>query len=149
MKRMLSIVALLLILVTFAGCSDAHTYMSWTFDVETGDDVKIRLETTDGYTISSDVPFVIKHNDEELSHRTFIKGDFCEQYREAAKTQEGSKVLTEGEIDGHKYIFWSFNDEEWNYCIELEGGKTGILLGNAVSRETAEEVFSRLKITIE
>ena len=149
MKRIASIMLALLMLMAFAGCSNANTSMSWTYKVETGDNVTVSLNTTNGYTISAEVPFVIGHDGKELSHGTFIKGDFCEEYRNAATTQEGATFLEEGTIGEHTYFAWSFKDAEWNYCIELEGGKTGILLGNAVSYDSAKEVFSRLEIAIE
>ncbi len=149
MKRALSIVLVVLTLFALVGCSAANTYMSWTYKVETGDNVKIKLNTTDGYKISAELPFSISKDGTVISQGTFIKGEYCEDYRQAAQTQEGSKMLEEGNIGDHKYFAWSFNDEEWNYCIELAGGKTGILIGNETSQASAQEVFNRLKITIE
>ena len=149
MKRVLSLLLVALTLFALVGCSAVNTYMSWTYNVETGDNVKIKLTTNDGYTISSELPFSVSQNGAVISQGTFIKGEFCEQYRTAANTQEGAKMLEEGEIDGHKYFVWSFDNKEWNYCIELAGGKTGILLGNETSQASAQEVFNRLKITIE
>ncbi|MBQ8806646.1 MAG: hypothetical protein IJZ68_09410 [Bacteroidaceae bacterium] len=149
MKRVLTIIAALVLVVACVGCSAAHTYMSWTFKVETGDNVKVKLDTTDGYKITSDLPFIISKDGETLSQGTFIKGDFYEQYYEAAKTTDGAKLLEEGEVNGHKYFAWSVNDEEWDYAILLKGGKTGILIGNDVSQASAQEVFNRLTITVE
>lgn len=148
MKRIVSAMLVLLLLAAFCGCSNVKTSMSWTYKVETGDAVRVTLNTTDGYSISSNVPFTISHDGNDISHGTFIKGEACEQYRNAATTQEGAKWLEEGTIGVHKYFAWSFNDTEWNYCIELDGGKTGILLGNIVSQDSAKEVFSRLTIEI-
>jgi hypothetical protein len=57
--------------------------------------------------------------------------------------------LDKGNGDGIKYVFWNYDDKEYNYVILIKGSETGIILGNNVSRETAEEVFSRLKFDLE
>lgn len=149
MKRIVSLLLAILMLSAMCGCADGKMTMSWTYKVETGENVNVKLLINDGYSISSEVPFSISQNGQALTHGTFIKGEFCEQYLEAAKTQEGATFLEEGTIGEHQYFAWSFNNSEWNYCIQLKGGNTGILLGNAISQDSAKEVFRRLEIAIE
>lgn len=57
--------------------------------------------------------------------------------------------MDKGKEDGKKYVFWNYDDKEYNYVILIEGSDTGILLGNSASKESAKEVFKRLEITLE
>ena len=55
------------LLFGISGCgntesNNAETYKAYTFEVETGDTVRIELDTTGGYDMSSDVPFEITEN---------------------------------------------------------------------------------------
>ena len=149
MKRITSLLLIAIMMCALYGCANGKMTMSWTYAVDTGEKVTVKVLINDGYSISSQVPFAISQNGQILTQGTFIKGEACEQYREAAKTQDGATFLEEGMIGNHQYFAWSFNDSEWNYCIQLKGGKTGILLGNNVSRDSAKEVFSRLEVAIE
>lgn len=148
MKRTLSLVLIVLTLVVLVGCT-VNTYMSYTYKVETGDNVKVKLTTNDGYTITPEVPFSVNHNGETIAQGTFILGEYCEKYRTAAETQEGAKMMEEGTIGKNQYFAWSFENKEWSYCIILPGGRTGVILSSNVSHAAAQEVFNRLKFTIE
>ena len=50
----LTIVGIMLLALT--GCT---TTKSYTFKVETGDEIEVKLNTNDGYDITSDLPFSI------------------------------------------------------------------------------------------
>ncbi len=125
------------------------TYKSFTFSVDNGDKIKIKLNTTDGYNITSDLPFAISYNGETYSEGSFIQGEAYQQYVDIVNAGNGAKLLDSGEKEGIEYIFWSFNDSEYNYAILVKGSNTGIILGNPVSEETARECFNRLTISLE
>ena len=57
-----------IILLVLTGCT---TYKAYTFEVKTGNDIKVQLKTNDGYDITSDVPFSIKKDDKTLSSGIF------------------------------------------------------------------------------
>lgn len=145
MKKIICTLLILCLILTFAGCT---TSLSYTFNVETGDAVKVKLDTTDGYKLTSDVPFEIKLKDESLSSGTFIKGDAYYQYKDVVTNTIDADNIESGKAGEHEYIYWTTGNE-WNYCILLKGGKTGVLLGNNVSEESAKECFKRLAITVE
>ncbi len=149
---MKKITALLLSLIIFvfaaAGC-EAHTSKAFTFSVENGDNIKLDLDTTGGYNISSKLPFAISYKDEEISHGTFIFGEVYSEYVNAAETDEKATILDSGTKDGNEYVFWNYDNKEFNYVIYVHGSNTALLIGNNVSEESARECFNRLTITAE
>ncbi len=148
MKRIykLLLCSLVAIMLLATGCGNSTTKISYTYTVETGDNIKISLTTNDGYSLTSDVPFVISKDDEELSQGTFISADYYDQYIESVKSDDNAKIIDEGENDNFSYVMWNYNDSEYDYVILVNGTNTGVLLGNNVSEESAKECFERLEI---
>ncbi len=141
----LTVVAAVLLMT---GCKTS-TNKSYTYSVETGDSVKVTLDTSDKYDITSELPFVISQDGTTLSQGTFITAEGYEMYADAIGEDESAVILDTGSKDGNTYIFWSYNDAEYDYAIMLQGSKTGILIGNAVSEESARECFERLTFSVE
>lgn len=150
MKKSISALLLLLCLIfTLSGCGEAKTHKSYTFSVDTGDKVQIELDTTGGYDITSELPFEISKDGSTLSQGIFIEAEQYASYTEAISTDDSAKVIEEGTKDSNKYVFWSYNDSEFNIVILIGDSNTGILLGNAVSEESAKECFDRLTISLD
>lgn len=59
-----------IMLLTVSGC----TTKAYTISVDNGDKIKLTLETTDKYDISSDVPFAIFKEGTVQTQGTFIQG---------------------------------------------------------------------------
>ena len=74
MKKILSLLMAMCLVIVMTACG-GNTSMAFTFAVDTGDNVKLELDTTGGYSISADLPFAISHGDDILSQGTFIVGD--------------------------------------------------------------------------
>lgn len=136
------------VLSVFAGCKISKS-KSYTFDVETGDQVTLTLDTTDDYDITSKLPFSISHDQDVLMQGKFILGDGYEQYVEAVHTDEKAQLLDSGTKDGNDYIFWCYNNMEYNYVVYVNGSDTGVILSCPVSEDAAKACFERLTITLE
>lgn len=145
-KKLFSLIVLVCILISLAGCTSSKAY---TFSVTTGDSVKLSLDTTDDYDITSDMPFVISCGGETLSQGQFIPAETYEQYAALIESAADATVLDSGTKDGNEYVFWAYNDSEFNYAIMIGDSATGLLLGNNVSEASARECFERLTITLE
>ena len=147
-KKLVYMFTILSVTILFVGCGNAKTSKSYTFDVETGDSVKVELDTTDKYNITSEIPFEISQDGDVKSQGTFMLGESYNQYKELVSSDEDDKVklLDSGNKDGNEYVFWSYDDSEYNYAILIEGSSTGLILGNQVSEESAKESFNRLTI---
>lgn len=147
MKKVLGLIMLVgALLLTVTGCT---TSKSFTWDVTTGDSIKIKLDTTGGYDITSDLPFAISKDDETLSQGTFITIDGYNQYLDVIEKDSTAKVINNGSKNGITYTFYSVNDSEFNYVIKIDGSNTGVLLGNPNSQLEAEEIFDRLTFSVE
>lgn len=133
-----------IMIVSLTGCT---TNKSYTYTVETGDKVKITLNTTDGYDLSSDLPFTISKDGNNLSQGTFIQGSDYEQYVNAAKTQ--GQIIDKGSNDNIEYVFYSYNNSEYNYVIKIKNSNTALLLGNPNSEEEAKKCFELLSFNLE
>lgn len=147
-KKIVKMLSLALISVfAITGCTTSKSY---TFDVSTGDKIKVELQTNDGYDISSNLPFEISKDGNILSQGTFITIDGYNQYVDIANdTSSGATVLDEGNKNGVTYTFYSYNNEEFNYIIKVDNSNTGVLLGNDVSEQSAKEVFEKLTFSKE
>lgn len=141
-KKVLSLFALVgTLLLTVTGCT---TTKSYTYEVTTGDSVKVKLNTSDGYDITSNLPFTISKDDKTLSQGTFITIDEYNQYLDAVSRDTKAKILDSNSKDGITYTFYSYDNSEFNYIIKIDNSKTGILLGNPNSQTEAEECFNKL-----
>lgn len=149
-RKKFTAACMMMICFLLIGCSgvSAKTSISYTFSVETGDSVKITLDTSDGYSMTSDLPFAISKDDETLSQGTFITADTYYMYVDAVNTQENIELLESKSNNHVEYIFWCYSDTEYDYAILLKDSNTGILLGNNISRESAEECFERMQFTV-
>lgn len=145
-KRLVYVFTILSMMILFVGCGNAKTSKTYTFNVETGDSVKVKLDTSDKYNITSEVPFEISQDGDVKSQGTFIFGEAYDQYKDVVDTDENAELLDSGNKDGNEYVFWSYNDSEYNYAILIKGSSTGLILANDVSEESAKECFNRLTI---
>ena len=139
--------------LALTGCGDSgislKTNMSYTFVVDTGDSVKITLDTSDDYSMTSELPFAVSKDGEVQSQGTFITAETYGNYEEMIDDQDGVEILDTGSGNGIEYLFWSYNDAEFNYAVLIKGSNTGLLIGNNVSEKSAEDCFGRMKFTLE
>lgn len=139
-----SILAILLtvLMLSLTGCT---TNMSLTYNVATGDNITVKLDTTNGYTIESESSqFMIKKDDEIISSGMFITLDGYDQYIDAANNTSGVEILEKNTKNGIEYTFYSYNNSQFNYIVKIKNSNTGVLIGNAQSKESAEECFKLL-----
>lgn len=150
MRNMKKIFVLFLALIclSVAACT-VNTSMSYTYNVETGDAITVKLNTADGYSITSDLPFTISKNGETVGQGYFITEETYQTYVTSLSGMDGAKVLGTGEKGGTEYISWCYNDTEYNYAIFIKNSKTGVVLGNNISQASAQECFDRLAFSKE
>lgn len=145
-KALLSLILLCTFMFTLTGCNMAKSY---TFDVETGDKIKIELNTTDGYDLSSSLPFTVSKDGSVLSQGTFITLDGYDDYVDRVNNDTNSTILDSGSMNGVTYTFYSYNDTEFNYIIKIDNSNTALLLGNPNSQNEAQTIFELLTFSTE
>ena len=143
------IVPLIAFLLVLSGC---QTRMSYTFNIETGEQIKVKLNTTQGQKLlQSDGRFSVNDKNQNVqTNGIFILPDIFNEFFETIKLEQHSQILEESENDRYKYIFYKVNDEsEWIYLIQPKHCKTGIILINTTSQESAKEVFDLLEFELQ
>lgn len=145
MKKIVFLMCAFMLLCTACQFS---TSKSFTFDVDNGDQIKVSLDTTGGFDLSSQAPFGISQNGKVLSEGTFIYSEYYDYYVEVVDNDSDAELLDSGTKDGNEFIFWCYNDVEYNYAILVRGSDTGVVIGNMVSEKSAKECFDRLTITV-
>lgn len=146
MKKIYLILVLFIGVFIISGCT---TKKGVTYTVETGDKVKVMLKTNDGYDITATIPFTISENGETRCQGTFITVDGYQQYLNAVNNDSLSKIIKNDTKDNLSYTFYNYNNSEWNYIIKINNSKTGIILGNNISEDTAKECFERISLNVE
>lgn len=151
-KRIIKLLMLWCLAVSVMGCGKGsgklRTYKGYTFKVETGDSIRVNMDTSDKYDITSDLPVKISCDGDVLSQGTFIKAEYYDQYAEVVSTDEKAELIDSGTKDGNKYVYWEYANKEYNYVVLIGDSNTGIVLGNNVSQESAKECFERLTINV-
>lgn len=135
--KVLSLVAILLILV---GCKRTFTVK---YAVSTGDNIEITLTTGDGYKLDTNVPFNVSKDDNIVSTGKFTTLDGYDLVKSMINLSSNYTILDSGSKDNIEYVFYKYNTQ-YVYMIKINDSKTGILLENNISQESAEEVFNRL-----
>ena len=93
---------------------EVSTEKSYTYSVDNGDDIKIGVNTSLGYDITSEVPFTISKNGETAFQGSFIYSYAYEDYRDAYEAEPTAVFLGEGTKDGNEYFAYSLPDEIWH-----------------------------------
>ena len=149
-KTVFAILSVICTMIILAGCvATTSSSKAYIFSVDNGDKVKVQLDTSGNYDLSSNVPFAISCNGNILSEGAFVLGETYAQYVAAVDGDENAILIDSGKKDENEYIFWSYNGTEFNYAILVADSSTAIILGNAISEESAKECFSRLTISID
>ncbi|MEE1296111.1 MAG: hypothetical protein UHD09_04555 [Bifidobacterium sp.] len=146
-RPLAALAGVLALVLALAGCSapDSHT-----FSPSTGDKVRVSLDTSDGYSMTNDDPFVISKDGKELSEGTFFYGDYYQYFVDEVKKEGKVKELDKGDYEGNDYVLWELDRDgtkEYDYAIKVKDCSSSVLLSNQVSEASAKEVFQRLKIT--
>jgi|GEM_PF-2001698 len=140
MKRVLSIIAMALCLcLCLTACT---TSMSFTFTLDTGDNVKVKLNTTDGYKLSHENGnFHVSKDDANLLSGVFIIGDMYDDY-ETAMSEQGTLIES-----GDNYNFYAVEGEsgtEHWYLVKLPTDNTALILGGNAGEENARTAYELL-----
>lgn len=139
-----------------AGCTVTKSEMSYTYNVETGDTVKMTLNKTNGYSTTSELPFTVTKEEKDIMQGTFITMEGYDYYKdlinELEKTDEIEIIVKDGEKDGNTYTSYKVESEagtEYDYLLKIGDSSTGVLMGSLESKEKASSCFEAIKFTLE
>lgn len=106
-KRVLKVCSLMLVSVLVCMLSACTSSIkSYTFNVETEDKIKIKLDTSIRMSLSQkDGQFTVSKDDEKILEGMFIHEDGYKSYL-AIKVKQGMKILEDSQKDGNTYYMY-------------------------------------------
>ena len=147
MKKTISTLIIISIMIlTITGCKTSKSY---TFDVETNEQIKVKLDTTNGERLSQENGrFTIENDEEEaISIGMFYLEEAFNELYDTVETLDGVEVIEIGEKEKLEFIFYKAKTEttiEYNYLVKLDNAKSGVVISNITSEEAARGVFELL-----
>ncbi len=149
-KRIILFAVLLLILPASAACS-THASKSATFNVETGDKIKVTVDVKAGYDLTMEVPFAISKGDELVLNGTFGLPEAYETYHQLAEADPNATILAEDSKDGNAYFFYTVTNPEtqtteYDYFVQVAGSQTVVIIGSTAEQEAVEAAFAATTI---
>lgn len=143
---------MVLFVCILCGCSTSST-MSLTFAVETGDNIKVTLDTSKGLRLSqADGGYAVAEEGETVLQAFFVEQAVYEQYMDAVMTQEGVTVRRQESENGITFLAYSFDGAagmENNFIIWIDGTATGMVAASLADSETADRAFQSLSFSKE
>ncbi len=146
-RRIVNRVMAAVLLTACILCGCGHSSKSLTFQVQTGDAVKVTLETTEGYRLSEEEgTVVVKKEEEQILQGAFLTREMYDENVTMMQSMEGVTV-TEGQQDGNSYLFYEYDGDtgyENGYVLMVAGSDTGVFLAGNSPKEDAEKAFAAL-----
>lgn len=150
-KLVVWMVPVLLCLCLLGGCKTESSF-AYVFDVETGDSIEVRLDTSNGYQLTEeDGQFAVVYQNETVLEGVFIESETYDMFADIVYSQkDGAELLEERDQSGTHYLFYQVDGEagmEHNFVAMVEDSNTGVLIGSLADAEAAQQAFSRLTFT--
>lgn len=144
MKRIICTIAMALCLcLCLTAC---QTSMSYTFNIETGDSVKVKLNTTDGYKLSQEGGrFFVSKDDTTILQGIFLLGEAYPAYEEAVKTDA---TILESDDDFYFYTIDGEAGTEHNFLLMIPDSDTALILASTSGEEAARTAFDLLTFEV-
>lgn len=152
MKRRAKILYAALCLLILLCVSACHTSKSFTFQIENGEQIRITLDTTDGYDlVQEDGTFAVEKDDAYVLQGYFLSEDGYQQKEELVLSADfiDMKRMVPDE-DPMMYVYQHEGNAgvETNFLFRLKGVETGIIVGSLESFEEADKAFSLMTFEV-
>ena len=153
MKKIVAMCAAGAAVAAMGACgASAHAEKSYTFNVDTGDAVKVTLDLGGGYDMSGKVPFEVTKDGDEIFEGSFLHEEGYELYRDEILGDENAQILNEGERSGNDFIFWKTTADDataYDYVVNVKDSSTVVLLEGTAGEEDTQQAFDHLTFTKE
>lgn len=151
-KKVYKVLFCMIILLILSGC-EFETSRAITFDIETGDKIEVKLDTTDGYALSQeDGKFFVKKKEEEILQGVFMTNEKYDIYLENVHISKDVRINEEGKKGEHDYLAFEIGDGnhlEQGILLKVKNTQTNILLASTSMKEEALQAFQYLSFAAE
>lgn len=146
-KIILTLSLCLLLILTLTACK---TSISYTFQIDNGDKIKVSLETTDGYKLlQKDGVFTVQKDEKDVLIGYFLTSEGYEEKAAVVNDSDDATILTATPENSPTFYCYQFEGEagtETDFLFKIDGSETGAIVGSLNSREEAEAAFQLLTI---
>ena len=150
-KRISFLITIPLACIMMLSACTTKTSKEVTYSVDTGDSVKITIDTKEGFDITMDVPFTVSKGDTDIFTGSFIYAEYYDVYRQVVEEGSDAVLLDEGSKDGNDYFCYSFEGNagtEYDYFILIKDSETAIAMASLVGEKEASEAFKAMTISL-
>lgn len=146
-------ISILTVLISILICACSfHSDMSFIFNVETGDSVKVKLDISNGLSLTQDGgQFTVMKGEEKILLGMFITEDTYNQYMSLEDSGQMT-VIEKDTYENKEYMFYECEGEsgtEYDFLVWIDDSNTGVLMGSTVGESDAKEAFLSLSFSIE
>ena len=102
-KRFLALISMAVLLATLAACGGSS--MSLTYSVDTGDKIKVSLDTSNGHSLNKASDAFTIEKDAQVVHGLFINQSHYDAYLAAATALPESNIIEEND----QYLLYEYD----------------------------------------
>ncbi len=142
------IILFVLMQLAFVSCSSGYTGI---FQIDqTGDKIRVEVDTSDGWSVEekSEIMQVSKDGEPVLQAIAYAR-DYYNITLNQLKLTGGMTILEESEKDGNSYTLYEYNAEmtSYVYIIKVKNTDSCVVIEGLKDKELTEEGFSRVKLS--
>ena len=143
MKNILKTIMMCLVaMFVLTGCGGTETMI---YKGAAGEDIQVRLNTSEGHELSPKLPIEISLDDEVLTSGTFFHASDYDEQVFGLYSLQGVKVLEEDkDAQGNDYVLYSIDEKTFVYLVKVKDSDTAVRLENSINLPTARKVFDLL-----
>lgn len=151
-KRICLLLLAVLWAIIFTACS-THSNMAFTFNVETGDSVKVSLDTSNGLQLTQDDgKFSVNKGDQKVLQGMFITKQTYDSYIEITDSSDVTVIEEGNGNNNNAYRFYECegnSGKEYDYIVWVSNSNTGVLIGSIEGKDEVKAAFDKLTISKE
>lgn len=152
MKRLFNLLVGVCLVGLLAGCGGAKSTLSYTYNVETGDSIKVTLETQTGYNMTKDLPttFTKKDTEDYEAKGLFLDKDSYDSVVSQVNASGSSVTILETghTVEDNDYMFFSedMGDgmTQYSFVLHVNDSDTYYMMSTISDRDLFEENFDML-----
>ncbi len=151
-KRVSLFIVLILVCGAMLSACSTTASKSATFDVDTGDSIKISVNAKAGYDLTMEVPFAITKDGDAVLNGSFTYAEYYDVYRQVIDEDANATLIEEGNKDGNDYFFYTFEGNagtESDYVMMVGGSQTAIIMGSLAETSEVQAAFEAMTVSLE
>lgn len=150
-KGLTPVICVMVIILVLTGCTSS---MSVTFNVGTGDTIKVTLDTSEGFMLEEvdDEAFIVTENGDTICKAVFLDEDDYEHRKYMYDNMERIEIIEEGSGDGLTWTLYNVDLVPYGrtFIVWIDGSNTGLSIGSSEEySEYCVKVFNSLTFSVE